>query len=298
MIRFLKYLSPDQMDFEVFKSQSTLLSIIIIFESFIVQLFLRQPMERPDDPYNDFEIIEIYGLVAMMKFGVPNLDEKSPISYSEAKEFLHDLTNIIAEGSVLEQFQNTIIKAFLLPLFTRDTIPMEFLDWDIFLGYINNQLKYAQSFLRWIFCYKMLVQESCFILPRVERNSVFPEINNSTTISFLMMSNIYMNLTTIIKMVFSSGADGLNFDKFVKKITEYDGPTLILIKNAKGNVYGGFKSERWERGQDAQGNPECYIFSLWPKFRNYFMKSIEKYDPKNAAYLNDAKHVGQRGLGK
>jgi len=289
-------MSPEQMDFDLFKIHS-ISTFFYLKNLFLVHLFLRQPLERLDAPYNDFDILEIYSLVTMMKFGVPNLDEKSPISYNEAKEFFIDLTNLMAEGLVAEQFQTAIIKAFLLPLFSRDTIPMEFLDWDDFLGHIKNQLKYVQHFLRWVFCYKILVQETCFILPRLERNSVFTEINNSTAISFLMMSNIYMNLTTVMRMVYSSGNEGLNFDRFVKKITEYDGPTLILIRNVKGNIYGGFKSEKWERNRDSQGNSECYIFSLWPKFRNYFLINNENNDLRNAAYLNDAKHVGQRGLG-
>lgn len=233
----------------------------------------------------------------MMKFGVPNLDEKSPVSYSEAKEFLIDLTSLIAEGSSQEQFQSGVIKAFLSPLFSRDTIPQEFLDWEVFMGYMNSQMRYLHDFLRWIFCYKLLVQETCFLIPRLEKNSVFPEINNTTAISFLMMGNIYVNLTPIIKLVYSSVSDGFSFDKFAKKLTDYDGPTYIIVRNEKGNIFGGFKSEKWERNQDSQGTSECYIFSLWPRFRNFFLTESQTIDSRNSAYMNDVRHVGQRGLG-
>lgn len=234
----------------------------------------------------------------MMKFGIPNLDYKSAISYMEAKEFFMDLTSLITEGSINEQLQQQLVKSFLHHLFSRDTIPMEFLDWEIFLKYIKDQLKNIPHFLRWIFSYKLLVQESCFLLPGFDKSSNFKEINNTAGLAFLMMSNIYVNLTKVIKLVYSSNSDGLVFDKLFQRITEFDGPTLILIKNVKGCIYGGFKSEKWEKGHEKlQGSPECYIFSLWPKFRNFFLKFNEKNDPKNSVYLNNVKNIGNRGIG-
>ena len=290
------------MDFELFKYQSSsyfLKKQISPKYFFLVHLFLRQPDERIDAPYNDYDILEIFCLVSMMKFGIPNLDNKSPISYNEAKEFFLDLTGLMVDGVMNEEFQQNIVKAFLHPLFSRDTIPMEFLDWDIFLNAINGQLKYAQYFLRWIFSYKLLVQETCFVLPGFDRSSHFTEISNSTGLAFLMMSNIYMSMTSFIKVVYSSNNEGLVFEKLVKRLIEYDGPTFLFIKNVKGCIYGGFKPDKWEINREkTQGNTECYIFSLWPKLQNFFLMNEEKIDPKNAAYLNDAKQAGNRGLGK
>ena len=173
---------------------------------------------------------------------------------------------------------------------------MEFLDWNTFIDNINHQLRYVQSFLRWIFSYKLLVQEPCFIFPGFDKPSIFTEIANSTGLAFLMMSNIHLNLTTVIRIVYSSNKEGLNFEKLVKKLIEYDGPSFLLIKNIKGCIYGGFKPDKWEKTY-SQGSTECYIFSLWPKFHNFFQINEDKIESKNSAYLNDVKQNGNRGIG-
>lgn len=260
---------------------------------------MRHPYERLESPYNDYEILEIFFLVTMMKFGAPNMDQKSPISFNEAKEFLSDMISLITnDGGKSDQYQHTLIKGFLYHLFTRDTIPMEFIDWNRFMTKITNQLRNLSNFIRWTLSFKLLVQEPCFLMPGFDRPSNFKEVSNRSGLALLMMSNIYVISTNVIKMVYSSKNEGLKFENLVSKLTEYDGPTYIIIKNSLGEIYGAFKPDKWEsRFEKFQGNLDCYIFSFWPKFKNYFIIENDSIEPKTTAYLNISKDSNNCGIG-
>lgn len=73
---------------------------------------------------------------------------------------------------------------------------------------------------------------------------------------------------------------------------EFKGSTLILIQheeeidirydlisNKKKFIIGAFNHLSWRKETTSQGSSESYIFTLLPKFRNYF--------PKRKAVVND-----------
>lgn len=235
----------------------------------------------------------------MLKFGVPNMDQKSPIAYNEAKEFFIDFISLITDGqSQNDQFIHSLIKGFLYPLFSRDTIPMEFMNWATFLTKITGEFKNIPNFIRWMLSFKFLVQENCFLLPVLDKPSGFKEVCNVTGIAFLMMSNIYVLLTNTIKVIYSSKIHGLFFKSLVAKLVEYDGPTYILVRNSKGEIYGGFKPDKWDiKYEKMQGNSDCYIFTFWPKLKNYFALENNEPEIKSTAYLNHVENSSNVGLG-
>jgi len=81
--------------------------------------------------------------------------------------------------------------------------------------------------------------------------------------------------------------------------------TVILIKTIQSfddskyvqdnvNVFGAYCSTPWQRMPEQTGDSNCYIFSLIPKFRNYFTKYGE--GGTNYCYLNVSKEL-KKGIG-
>jgi len=47
------------------------------------------------------------------------------------------------------------------------------------------------------------------------------------------------------------------------------GPTLLLIKDTEGYIYGGYASQPWEKHSDFYGDMKCFLFQLHPKASIY-----------------------------
>lgn len=56
---------------------------------------------------------------------------------------------------------------------------------------------------------------------------------------------------------------------------------MILKTNGEDyNIFGGFKLKPWKiEENNYQGDNESYIFSLYPKYRNYFALNDDKSQP-------------------
>lgn len=44
-----------------------------------------------------------------------------------------------------------------------------------------------------------------------------------------------------------------------------EGPTVLLIKDKQGYIYGGYASQPWERHGDFYGDLKSFLFQLYPK---------------------------------
>lgn len=44
-----------------------------------------------------------------------------------------------------------------------------------------------------------------------------------------------------------------------------EGPTVLIIKDKEGYIYGGYASEPWERHGDFYGDMKSFLFQLYPK---------------------------------
>lgn len=44
-----------------------------------------------------------------------------------------------------------------------------------------------------------------------------------------------------------------------------DGPTVLIIKDAEGFIYGGYASQPWERQSDFYGDMKSFLFQLYPR---------------------------------
>ncbi|TKY61945.1 TLD domain-containing protein 1 [Spatholobus suberectus] len=66
------------------------------------------------------------------------------------------------------------------------------------------------------------------------------------------------------KLLYHSSVNGLSFNTFLGNISNHAGPTVLIIKDTEGYIYGGYASQPWERHADFYGDMKCYLFQLNP----------------------------------
>ncbi|KAL0316070.1 UNVERIFIED_CONTAM: MTOR-associated protein MEAK7 [Sesamum radiatum] len=65
------------------------------------------------------------------------------------------------------------------------------------------------------------------------------------------------------KLLYHSSVHGLSFNTFLGNILN-DGPTVLIIKDTDGYIYGGYASQPWERHSDFYGDMRSFLFQLYP----------------------------------
>lgn len=79
------------------------------------------------------------------------------------------------------------------------------------------------------------------------------------------------------KRVFSTCVDGTSLTTFFSR-TQDQGPTVLLIGDTLGHVFGGFVSEEWRHsGNDYFGDGECFVFRVKPNFVAYYWTGANEY---------------------
>lgn len=221
------------------------------------------------------------------------MDEKSAVSYAEAIEFMNDIYRFF---DLKNELIIKSIQFFLDALYKRKIMPIEFIDWENFFFYIESQMRFLPLYLQYNFLFSILTQTSYFSLPKkIEISRLLSE----EQLVFLYLSNLNIALNEKLHLIFSSFKEGLNFDKLIKKLIDFDGPTIILIKHKDSNIFGTFNSIKWEDNKDGfQGNKDCYLFDMKPNFKNYFPKKWNKKDENHYyAYLNYKNDELPKGIG-
>jgi len=66
-------------------------------------------------------------------------------------------------------------------------------------------------------------------------------------------------------LVYHSPAQGLSFNTFLGKLAAVQGPSVLIIKDKEGCVYGGYASQPWEKHSDFYGDMKSFLFSAHPK---------------------------------
>ena len=76
--------------------------------------------------------------------------------------------------------------------------------------------------------------------------------------------------------------DGNSFDTF-HKLCDNISPNLLLIKDNKNNIFGGFTKVTWEKKDLIKNDPESFLFSL-----NKNKKYYQKHKEYKTIYCNSA----------
>ncbi|KAK9985910.1 hypothetical protein SO802_030861 [Lithocarpus litseifolius] len=67
------------------------------------------------------------------------------------------------------------------------------------------------------------------------------------------------------KLLYHSAYNGLSFNTFLGNVSKDDGPTVLIIKDKEGCIYGGYASQAFERHGDFYGDMKSFLFQLYPK---------------------------------
>ncbi|KAK6244465.1 hypothetical protein QUC31_010874 [Theobroma cacao] len=67
------------------------------------------------------------------------------------------------------------------------------------------------------------------------------------------------------KLLYHSALNGLSFNTFLGNVSNNDGPTVLIIKDREGYIFGGYASQPWERHSNFYGDMKSFIFQLYPK---------------------------------
>ncbi|XP_019120451.2 MTOR-associated protein MEAK7 [Larimichthys crocea] len=94
------------------------------------------------------------------------------------------------------------------------------------------------------------------------------------------------------RLVFSTRLHGESFTRMVAGLTKR-GPTLLLIRDTKGHVFGGFASHAWEIKPQFQGDSRCFLFTVSPSLRVYTATGYNQH----FMYLNQNQQTMPNGLG-
>lgn len=71
------------------------------------------------------------------------------------------------------------------------------------------------------------------------------------------------------KLLYHSAIYGMSFNTFLGSTSNGEGPTILIIKDKDGYIYGGYASQPWERHGDFYGDLKSFLFQLYPKASIY-----------------------------
>ena len=119
---------------------------------------------------------------------------------------------------------------------------------------------------------KQRAEDYCIIFMTIVRQLNVHKIilsNDSDILTDLMLMQLGANITLSSRIkkwecAFSIGKDGISLITFYSKLKKYY-PTILVIKDTKGNTFGGFVTEKWHPSKRFYGTGESFLFSCKKK---------------------------------
>nr|CAD7259728.1 unnamed protein product [Timema shepardi] len=132
-----------------------------------------------------------------------------------------------------------------------------------------------------------------FLLPECKemtKQRMFPSTLSLADILYLNLS-LPRKLRSEWRFLFSTAVHGESFSKMLGHIMG-QGPTLVIVKDTGGHVFGGFASESWKLGPNFLGDDSCFLFSLRPEMMSYETTGYNNH----YQYLNIQQQTMPNGL--
>ncbi|KAK9883979.1 hypothetical protein WA026_004913 [Henosepilachna vigintioctopunctata] len=118
----------------------------------------------------------------------------------------------------------------------------------------------------------------------------YPSILDFTQIVF-MNANLPQEFQTEWRFLFSSEIHGESFSTLIGRIID-QGPTILILEDKNGYIFGGFAPENWTLKPKFYGNDSSFLFTLSPRMRIF---STTGYN-QHFQYLNLHQHTLPNGL--
>ena len=71
------------------------------------------------------------------------------------------------------------------------------------------------------------------------------------------------------KLMYSSELHGYSLQTLYTRARKLKGPSVLVVKDTDGHIFGGFASHTWRKNVSFFGTGECFLFSLSPKIKMY-----------------------------
>jgi len=276
------------------------------FES-ALEILIKDPVKIRHKEFEDKEKIDIIALAFMNNFKLSQDELRNKdISYLQAVDFIQNLLKIFHyESQSAKSVDESVAKGIVDGAFRKDE---EKVTWWTFLHYIKENLIYVNRCLELYFTAKFLDQKVNLKIPDLNKASF---LLNRDLIGLLYLSNIYMQSTPNLEFVYSSRNKGLFYSQIAKALENYQSSTYIFLKvepfgetesptkitpHPRSNfIIGGFSRLPWKDTGEYAGDNDCHIFSLSPKFQNFYALTKSSAHP-NYTYLKSTFGYNQ-GIG-
>lgn len=70
-----------------------------------------------------------------------------------------------------------------------------------------------------------------------------------------------------MRRLYSSETDGRSFNRLEWAVLGYDGPTLLTVKTASGDIIGAFTQKPWKDALNYYGSGDSFLFQLSPELK-------------------------------
>eukprot|EP00088_Acartia_fossae_P063520 TRINITY_DN7752_c0_g1_i1.p1 TRINITY_DN7752_c0_g1~~TRINITY_DN7752_c0_g1_i1.p1 ORF type:complete len:419 (-),score=68.03 TRINITY_DN7752_c0_g1_i1:206-1462(-) len=105
--------------------------------------------------------------------------------------------------------------------------------------------------------------------------------------------NIPHKYKDIWRPIFSTRKDGESFSKLAGLIINR-GPTVLIVKDNEGNIFGGYNTQSWKIGPNFFGSSDSFLFHLEPVMNIYESTPFNQ----NYQYFNMKQKTMPNGLGQ
>jgi hypothetical protein len=102
------------------------------------------------------------------------------------------------------------------------------------------------------------------VLTLIDQSSILQTNNFNLLYKYIPTRHKIYNL----KLLYTSTQDGKSLNTFYNKAFGHC-PTLLVIKDTNGHVFGYYATEEWSRNSSYYGTGESFLWSLLPQFHVY-----------------------------
>ncbi|XP_063801783.1 MTOR-associated protein MEAK7 isoform X2 [Pseudophryne corroboree] len=94
------------------------------------------------------------------------------------------------------------------------------------------------------------------------------------------------------RLLFSTSIHGESFSQLCGHLVD-QGPSLLVLRDRDGFIFGGFASQNWEVKPQYQGDSRCFLFTVSPQLDVYTYSGYNDH----YMYLNHGQQTMPNGLG-
>jgi len=129
-------------------------------------------------------------------------------------------------------------------------------------------------------------------------HTLLPKLPSGNKTSLSLLQVLFLNFQLphevrhLWRPIYNTDIHGESFSKFTGCITN-QGPSVIIVWDDQGNVFGGFATDSWKLGPKFYGKPETFLFHLHPKMNIYDTTPFNT----NYQYFNLKQKTMPNGLG-